>query len=393
MNTPNHQFDSNANSQESEISFLDIINFAQGAWKKIAIAALVGAALGLAGWLFLESYSAEYVLNNNNNNDTYALDIISWKMLQKSLPSLAAQVVNENKAPQNQEQLYKDLADEKWWQKNVILSYAISKTDAKDLAALSKDLDAASTTIINLTLTAKAISKDKALEEVKLAAQFLRSGGAYLQIRSLLNRYESQTLSTAADLKQKITSTQIEMGYQQARAQSLEDLHKRFPGGTNVSQQVVDPKDSGAKYLPITTQIIAVNNDINFSKESLLRLQKRLAQIALVKSFLDQAIPLQEKTFDGLVLDSQLLAIEASLRSTLAKDDNNGQEFLDQLHSQLLTIQVRFTKGLEANTSPTLSKKGMIKSIVAGFFGALFLMLLVLLGDCVWQTVKSGGNK
>jgi hypothetical protein len=41
----------------------------------------------------------------------------------------------------------------------------------------------------------------------------------------------------------------------------------------------------GAKYMPLATQIIAINNDINQSKESLMRLRDRLTQIALVKVF------------------------------------------------------------------------------------------------------------
>jgi len=396
MTIPNQQIDAEESRQESEISLVDIVNFLADSWKKLVIAGVIGVVLGLGGWFTLGSYSAEYVLlnnNNNNNNDGYALDIISWKILQKNLPNLAAQVVDENKVPQNQGRIYKSLADDQWWQKNVTTGYAISKADAKDLAGVSKDLDAASTTIINLTLTAKEFSKEGAAQEVKAAAQFLRSGGAYLQIRSLLNGYESQTLSTVADLQQKITSTQIEVGYQIERAKSLEELHKRFPGGTNVGGQVVDPKDSGAKYLPISTQIIAVNNDINASKESLVRLQKRLAQIGLIKSFLEQAMPLQDQTFDGLTLDNDLLAIEAQLRAKLAKDDSNGQEFLDQLHAQLLAIQVRFTKGLDANTPPTTSKKGMIKTAAGGLAAGFFLMFFVLLGQRVWQTIKNGGAK
>ena len=388
------QPESERNDQDAEISLLDIVNFLQSTWKKLVIASIAGAVLGLAGWFTLGSYSAEYVLlNNNNNNNSYALDLVSWKMLQKSLPNLAAQVVEDNKAPQDQERIYKVMADEQWWQKNVAPSYALSKADTKDLAGISKDLDAASTTILNLTLTASGSSKEQSINNVREASKFLRSGSAYLQIRSLLNGYESQTVSTVADVQQKITSTQIEMGYQQERAKSLEELHKRFPGGANISGQVVDPKDSGAKYLPISTQIIAVNNDINQSKESLERLQKRLVQIALAKTFLDQAIPLQDQTFDGLALDEQLLAIEANLRSKLVKDDNNGQEFLDQLHSQLLAIQVRFTKGLEANTAPTSSKKGMIKTTAGGLAAAFFLMLLALLGQRVWVSIKSGGVK
>ena len=384
---------SDSPSLGDEISLLDIVTFVQSAWKKLAIAAVVGAVLGLGNWYFLGSYQAEYVLLNNNNNNSYALDLVSWKMLQKSLPNLAAQVVEENKAPQDQASLYRAMSNEQWWQKNVLPSYALSKADTKDLAGISKDLDAASTTILSLTLTASGSSKEQSIVNVRASAKFLRSGSAYLQIRSLLNGYESQTVSAVADVQQKITSTQIEMGYQQERVKSLEELHKRFPGGANISGQVVDPKDSGAKYLPLATQIVAVNNDINGSKEVLARLQKRLEQIGLIKAFIDQAIPLQDQTFDGLALDDQLLVIEGSLRSKLGKGDANGQELLDQLHSQLLAIQVRFTKGLEANTAPTASKKGMIKSTAGGLVAAFFLMLLALLGGRVWTSVKSGGAK
>jgi len=318
---------------------------------------------------------------------------VSWKVIQKSLPNLASQVVSEGTVPEGQSTLYKSLSNEQWWQKNITPSYAISKADTKDLAGISKDLDTASTTILSLTVTSGGNTKEAALESVRAAAKFLRTGGAYLQIRNTLNSYEGETISAAADIAKKITSTQIEMGYQRERAKQLEDLHRRFPSNTNVGQQVVDPKDSGAKYLPISTQIIAVNNDINQSKESLVRMRDRLSQIALMKTFLEQASPIADKTFDGLVLGGQLLSIESDMRSKLAKDDVNGQEILEQLHSQLLQISARFTKGLEANTAPIASKKGMIKSAAGGLAAAFFLMLLVLLSQMVWISIKSGGTK
>jgi len=124
------------------------------------------------------------------------------------------------------------------------------------------------------------------------------------------------------------------------------------------------------------------------------RLQKRLDQLALAKNFLEQALILQDQTFDGLMLDKQLLEIESNLRAKLDKNDSNGLDFLSTIRAQLLSIQVRFTKGLEANTAPTSSgKKGMMKSIAGGLASAFFLMLLALLGQRVWQTVKSGGAK
>ncbi len=394
-------------SQEGEISLLDIVNFVRDSWKKLAVASIIGGAVGLAGWFFLGSYTAEYILLNNTSTSTastststastststYALDLVSWKTIQKSLPNLAAQIEEEGKEPEGQKQLYKSLANEQWWQKNVVPSYAISKADTKDLAGISKDLDAASTTILSLTIAASGATKEKSVDNARAAAKFLRTGSAYLQLRNILNGYESETISTVAELQKRITTTEVEMGYQLQRAKALEELHKRFPGTNSASGQVVDPKDSGAKYMPISTQIIAVNNDINQSKENLTRMRDRLAQIGVLKTFLDEASPLAEKTYDGLVLGDELLKIEMQMRAKLSKDDRMTQEILDQLHSQLLQVQARFTKGLEANTAPTSTKKGMIKTTAGGLAGAFFLMLLVLLGQRVWLNVKSGGAK
>jgi len=395
-----YPIDNDLTQREAEISLLDIINFVQESWKKLAIAAIVGAVLGLSGWFFLGSYQAEYVLlninnnnNNNNNNNSYALDLVSWKTIQKSLPNLAAQIEDEGKAPEGQGSLYKALENEQWWQKNVIPSYALSKADTKDLAAISKDLDLASTTILSLTIKAGGPTKEKAIENVRAAATFLRTGSAYLQLRNILNSYETETISTVADLQKRITTTEIEMGYQVQRAKALEDLHKRFPGGNNISNQVVYPKDSGAKYLPLATQIIAVNSDINLSKEALQRYKDRLAQITQLKIFLDEAMPLTEKTFDGIILGDELLAVEAKMRAKMPKDDFKQQEVLDQLRTQLLSVKSRFTKSLDANTEPKATKKGMLKTTAGGMAGAFFLMLLVLLGQKVWASIKSGGAK
>ena len=388
-----NNFDSSATDRE--ISLLDIVNFLADSWKKLALAGLFGAILGFSGWFFFASYSAEYVLlnNGNNSNNSYALDLLSWKALQKSLPNLASQINEEHKTLENQIQIYKTLADEKFWQKNVKPSFALSKADIKDLAAVGKDLDQASTTILNFTLDTTGSSKDAAIDNVKAAANFMRTGSAYLQLRNLINGLESEVISSRAELQKQITSTEIEMSFQLQRAKNLEELYKRFPGNTSVNQSVVDPKDSGAKYLSISTQIIAINNDINQSKENLQRYRDRLFQIAVIKAFIDKANPLVGQTFDGLALGDQLLDVEQLVRADLAKDDIKKQEVLDKIRANLFAVQARFTRGLEATTAPTSSgKKGMIKSMTGGLAAAFFLMLAVLLGQMIRSSVKGSAK-
>ena len=381
------QFNVNAPSEsETEISLADIVQFIQESWKQLVLAGFLGAVLGFGGWFVLGNYQAELILENNTNtntntnNNANGLDLVSWRTLQKSLPNLADQRLSDTKLSGEQADLLRQLSKPTWWSKNVITIYAISKADAKDLAAISKDLDSASTTILSLNVLASASSKDTALQSVRQAAQFLRTGGAFLQVKSILNAYEGEVIGTAPNIQSQITTTQIEQAYLRDRVKNLEDLLKRFPDSSNVAQQVVDPKDSGAKYLPLTTQIIAVNNDINQNKERLVRLNDRLNQIALIKNFLAEAQPLVDQEFDGILLLKALLAVEERLRKQLPPGDIKGRQALEQLRAQFFAIDTRFTLGLDANLAPSARKNGMLKAIAGGIFAAGFVMLIFLLG-------------
>ena len=98
---------------EGEISLIDIISFLEDAWKKLAVAAIAVAILVFAGWNFLGSYQAEYVLNHKSN----VLNIVSWKTMEKSLSNLAAQINYEGREAEGHAGLYKALESEQWRQK------------------------------------------------------------------------------------------------------------------------------------------------------------------------------------------------------------------------------------------------------------------------------------
>jgi hypothetical protein len=140
VNDPSKWNDSS--EAETEISLADIVEFIQESWKRLVLAGTVGTVLGFGSWYFLGSYKAEIILSKNNSHQ---LDLVTWRTLQKSLPSLATQIITQTNLAPERKDIFVDMTDPQWWVKNVIPSYAISKADAKNLAMLSKDLDSAAT--------------------------------------------------------------------------------------------------------------------------------------------------------------------------------------------------------------------------------------------------------
>jgi hypothetical protein len=371
------------NYQENELSLVDIVEFVQESWKQLVLAGVVGAMLGFGGWYFLGTYKAELLIQNNGG-----FDIISWHSTEKILPSLAAEMLEKKAVPENQRDLYRAMSAPSWWTKNVVANYAITKKEAKNLAALSKDLDSAASSILSFAVYTNAASEVKAIENATQVASFLSNGSAYLAIKNLMNYYEGKSINQVASVHQKISATEIELAYLKERAKNLEALQKRFPGSVNAAQQVVDPKDAGAKYLPLTTQIIAVNSDINANKESLERLNDELNQVKTYKVFLDAAQPLVSNRYDGLTLIREFLLVEEKLRAKIPKEDVKAMQNSDQMRSQFTSIKLNFKNRLQVNTAPTAQKTGMLKITATGIAIAGFLMLAYLLGRKLLGNLK-----
>lgn len=400
-----------SNFSESEISIIDVVNFLKYSGRVLLIASIFGALLGMIFWFFLARYSAEYILQNNaisnlkvnvsnrissynkSNAGNYAIDIVTWKTLQKRLPSLAAQIDRDGKVPLGQEMLYRSLANANWWRDHVITNYAISKSDTRDLLGTGGDLDEAGATILSLTVTDSALSKESAEEGVREAARFLRVGGAYLQLLDLLNSYQYEALSMSSDLEKKITTSEIELGYLRDKASALNKLSSRYPLGLNSNRQQEGGKDLGDKYISLEARITSTNAEIIYLSEKLQRMHDRLAQTTLIKAFLMEAMPIASGTLDGLLLSENLLSFANDFRARIKSEDMNTQEVFNTLRAQIIEVQSRFTVGLNSNLAPTISeKRGFIKFVIGGFALTLFLALAGLVVKRIWIASKENRN-
>lgn len=374
-------------AEDEGISLIDAVKLIADNWKRIVIGAVVGALVGVIGWLFLATYKAESVIVNDG-----AINFLSWRNLQKSLPLLASQLIADNQVSPDQEKIYRTMADAKWWIKNVQPTYSLTKADIKDLATIGKELqENGGANILNLIVTTSASSKETAEANIDVTTQFIKSGSAYLSIKNIIKGYESQILNSDANLQKQIADAERDLKYMRERAKNLESLRQRFPQNvTATTQQVVDAKDSNAKYMPISTQLVAINTDINNTVESLAKLHDQQVREKTLREFVKQALPIIGKETNGLKLVNELLDVKADMRKSLPAEDENAQLALNDIEATLVSVRTHFTKSLDTDLTPQITRSSPLLPAIGGLLGGAVAMLLLSLGLRLKANYRSG---
>jgi hypothetical protein len=375
------------------------VKFSKWDWKNLGLVAIIGAVLGFGVWFFLGSYWAEQELKNNNNivkNDIFidadsapkrnistetimGIDLLTWHQLQKRLPEIASEIVNKNNLTEDQRPIYREMSDLQWWSKNVTISYSLSRAEAKSLGSSNKEFDALNNKIYSFKIRANGESQRSALNNALIASQFLRSGSAYLEVKALITLYQNQALDMPIKIQSQLNLNENDQNYLKLRITELEALKKRYPDISYQGIPLFKSNDSGRRFLPIESQMIAVSEELNQYKEISNRLTSRLLQIQILTKFLQLAIPKIELERDGIVLVKSLLAIEQDLRKELPPNGLNRDIVLDRILIDLQTIESRYLVGLEEKNPKEIKKENLLKSIVIGTSLAIFLMLVFLL--------------
>lgn len=379
-------------TDSDEIDLWQMVEFVVAHAKFLLASGLAGAVLAVGGWFSLAPYKADLVINVEKLNGVMpSIDYMTWRNLEQNLPLLAGQMLESGKVTVEARPSFEAMSDPKWWQRNVVPTYALTKADTKALMGISKELqESEATTILNLVVSARQPSREAIGAKLKLAADFIQQGAAYIALRSLVNGYQSEAQSEGVALQTKISATEVELKYLRERAKKLEALRTRFPQSTAVNgQQVVDVKDSSAKFMPVVTQLVAAYSDIDRAEELLVRARAELAQYDTKRQFLAAALPAVAEEMDGLKLADRLIGIETSVRRKIAATDLERVQTLDSLRAEVTSIRTRFARGLTKNAATPAAKSSPVLPALGGFAGAGLLALLGLVVQRGWTRYRA----
>jgi hypothetical protein len=370
----------NQDSDNIQIDLWKMLDFFIKHYRRLILGAGLGLILGLLAWFFLGAYKAQVIVPNQWG------EISSVRALEIGWSSLAREIAAEPSLSPEEASFYKTASNLLWWEKTLKPNYAVTKSDLKDLVG-PPEIKGAPIINFEVSLLGKNIKLTE--QEILQTVTFMLNGSSYMSVRSIVFGYETENLIAAAAVEKDLHAAQLGSKSANRRLVNLEELQKRFPGNSLATNQVVDLKDSGAKYLPISTQIIAAKSDIFATQESIQQLQTRFEQIQLLAQFTSLAKTLVPKVRNGLELAEQLLAIEAQLRKTIPKDNLSQLVVLDRIRLDLIKIQAQFMKSMDQPITPTVQKaSSWVAGSIGGLFGGLFIALIICIGSHYWPALK-----
>lgn len=356
---------------EEEISIQDIVKFCRDSYRLILAIGIISLCIAVLFSFFAGRYSGETILANNDS-----LNIISWKTFQKSLPMLANEISSKDPSFSSQKGY---LASNSWWEKNVIANQSLTKKDTKELISQNKELDQEATRINNFLIKAEGPTVIKTQERIRDSIDFMVNGISYLSYKNLINQYLANISNNELSSAKKLIDSEIELNFSNKRLKNLNDLKAQFPNQNQSISQVVDPKDSGAKYLPISTQIIATNTDINQLRETITRLRDEQQKIQVFKKFTEDIKELFNTSYDSKFIHNELIQKTANLKNHFDGNNLNYQQAIKSIENDLMAIQIRQNYGLDQVTSPMIKAPPHLKhGLIGGLLGLILGLMIAM---------------
>lgn len=361
--------------RDDEISLRELVMTLIAAWKVLVAGGLAGLAIGAAAW-FVQGYKGEMT----NYVRLGGLNVVTWNALVAGFPGVSAAQLEVADGKETNTRALTMMGVPAWWKANVVPAYVLSKNDIKDLAGISKgDLDAASNSIQRISVKVSGRSRNEVKSLAEEVESFIRKSALYLTLKSQINAYEQRIDQRPAQLKELIAKTENEMVFLGKRVVALESLRREYPDQKGAAfSQVMDPKDSAAKFLPLNTQLVAAKNDLNVAQEQLVRARSELGEIEVLRKFTDKAIGLLGSNSDGFVLESALQTELRELAKQVSAANRDGQLAVAKIQSDLDTALVQRGKLFEGHPQIVVARPGLGLPLVLGLMGGLMFGVLAI---------------
>lgn len=348
-------------------------------WRVILVGGIIGLLLG-AGAYKSSNYEVKTTIINNGGSD-----FITWRNLKGNLPILASKLLQSKKITNSKEEIeMKKLISQDWWNAHFVPTFAVSKSDAKDMLPQSTDLkELGATKILNFIVTSSGKTQNEAIEGAQIGATFFLRGASYFALRALVNSYDTISINNAAQLQKSISNAKvalIDLSVRESNLRKLAEKHKEQPANSLVQMLTAAYNNNPAglvKFLPISNQLVAVESEINQQNEVLENARGLFAENRFLQTFVGLALPVIDNHLDGIKSAQELLRILQEQRNKIDLQDLNTLKQLDSINADITGILTTHQKGFFINSSSDARRSAkLIKLLIGGFILGGFLAFI-----------------
>ena len=227
-------------------------------------------------------------------------------------------------------------------------------------------------------MTNKNASELESSQDADLTIKVFKNAFAFIRLNDLIQSYKQSIEVNLAAIDQRRVQIEVELVYLKKRMGYLETLKLKFPQSqSQIGNQILDPKESASKYLPLNTQLIALQLEINTLNE---QLEKSKDEIAILETKKDVLKDLQkmsaagQKPIDMINYEFEKLTRLIALESNSPNVEKRNLLALRAALADIANIQNTVNFGL-SRTSARIDEKSspmlLPLGLIAGLFGGL----------------------
>lgn len=359
---------------DDEIDLFELLHFIVRTSRYWIAGGIGFGLLGLLYVLFLMPLTGTLLLKND-----IGLTQQTLALTQAKLPGLIKPLSDQNP----EDQVLNKLSNPEWLNQNIkgISGLDISKLKNLDL------LDEKKQAIDSIKVTHKSSTAEQLNKDILRLANTFRVSQQYISLVNFINEKTQQFQQRQVETRDTLEENQLKMERLTVQIKNYQAVAKRYPGSAN-QQLVIELKNqegydqtqtesmnrlddlAQSKYLPITSQLTALETQRSDLQSARLQFERELEALTLGLRRLDEVngqIPL----FTLTPIDTQTLLTFKSTQSRDVELSREARVVLSEIDKQLTLIGLQSTR-LSQQVPLFLQQQGKLKLIViAGVFGGV----------------------
>lgn len=251
----------------------------------------------------------------------------------------------------------------------------VSKQDAKDFGELTKVDKAAD--LVGYNLTATASSAEEAQSQIRLQSDYVLDASLK---ETLLARHESALVrqkAAAVSIEGAKTNQVYNISMLEKRLTQLKRIALAYPTvNRSEARQVISLDKSGERYMPLPSQMAAVETEMMDIREAISRSQRSLLQSESEGEMLAAHGKLVAAAKSGKELLTALQA-DIATRTDLAREEHQKALFLGHAN-EMAVIKARYVELPRFIVAPELPLKPKTSPLLVALLCALLGLLIGL---------------